>query len=61
MAEPINLNKARKILAKDAARAQAGANRIAFGRTKAQKDAARDEARKARENLDGKKRDPSGA
>lgn len=59
MAEPINLNKARKARAKAADRAAASANRVAFGRTKAEKDSARLEAKRVHEALEGKKRDPS--
>ena len=55
----VNLNKARKARAKAAGRIQASANRVAFGLTKARKDAAGHEAKRARETLDGKKRDPS--
>jgi hypothetical protein len=57
VAEPINFNKARK--ARDAAQAKsrAAANRAAFGRTKAQKDAARLEQDRARRTLDGARRD----
>ena len=37
MAEPINLNRARKAKARAAAEAQAEANRTKFGRTKTEK------------------------
>ena len=39
MAEPINLNKARKAKAKADKAQQASENRVKFGRTKAQKQA----------------------
>ncbi len=55
---PINLNKARKVRAKDEAKAVAAANRVRFGLTGAQKAAqALDADRRARE-LAGKKREP---
>ncbi|MCO4055581.1 MAG: DUF4169 family protein [Bosea sp.] len=38
-AEIINLRKARKAKARDAANAEAQANRVAFGRTKAERSA----------------------
>lgn len=57
MADLINLNKARKQKARAAGEAQAAANRVRFGRTKAEKqrDAAA-EAEAAR-RLDGLKRE----
>ncbi|MBY0285164.1 MAG: DUF4169 family protein [Sphingomonas sp.] len=57
MAEVINLRAARKAKARDAATAGAAANRVAFGRTKAEK--AQAAAQRAREAgaLDGAKRD----
>lgn len=57
MGEVVNLNRARKAKAKLAAGAQAEANRIAFGRTKAEKLAAKVEAECATSLLDGAKRD----
>lgn len=53
MAEVINLCQARKARDRQAAQAQAAANRARFGRTKAEKaaDAAREE--QARRHLDG--------
>ncbi len=56
MAEPINLNKARKAKGKAAARTQAAANRAKFGRPKAETAATRLEAERARRELEGKKR-----
>ena len=54
MAEPISFNKAKK--AREA-RAQARANRVKFGRTKGEKQAARLEAERARRALDQAKRE----
>jgi hypothetical protein len=57
MTTPINLNKARKARAKEAAKVQAVENRAKFGRTKADKatDALKAAQRKAL--LDGAKRE----
>lgn len=57
MAEIVNLNKARKARAKQEAEAQAAANRVRHGRTKAEKanDAQAETRRKAL--LDGAKRE----
>ncbi|WP_082543303.1 DUF4169 family protein [Sphingomonas sp. Leaf339] len=57
MAEIINLRTVRKARAREAASAAADANRIAHGRTKAEKQAARIEAERARRLLDGAKLD----
>ena len=57
MAEPINLNKARKARASAEAKAQATQNRAAFGRTKAQKQVSKLEAERARRALDQAKRE----
>ena len=57
MAEPINLNKARKAKARAAGKAQAAENRVAFGRTKAEKTVSKLEAERARRDLEGKKRE----
>ena len=57
MAEPINLNKARKAKARAAGKAQAAENRVAFGRTKAEKTVSKLEAERARRELEGKKRE----
>jgi hypothetical protein len=57
MAELINLNRARKTKAKDAAKAKAAENRAAFGLTKAQRAAPAAAAKKESRELDGKKRD----
>lgn len=58
MAEPINLNKARKAKARQVAQAQAVENRVQFGRTKAEKTKAAAEAKHLTERLDGAKREP---
>ena len=55
--EIINLNKARKDRAKAEGKAKAAANRAAFGRTKAEKTAARIEAERLKRDLDGAKRE----
>ncbi len=57
MAEIVNLNKLRKARARQQAAAQAAANRVSHGRTKAEK--ARDAAEQAQRRalLDGAKRE----
>lgn len=55
MAEIVNLNRYRKGKAKLEQQRQADANRIAFGRTKAEKQASRREAERQEQDLDGKK------
>ncbi|WP_309092459.1 DUF4169 family protein [Phenylobacterium sp.] len=57
MAEPINLNKARKAREKAQAKAAAAENRVRFGRPKTEKVASKLEAERARRELEGKKRD----
>lgn len=57
MAEPINLNKARKAKARAAGKAQAAENRVRFGQAKSQKTLSRLEAERARRELEGKKRE----
>lgn len=57
MTEPINFNKARKAKAAADAKARAAANRVVFGRTKAEKDAGQLEQDRARRTLDGARRD----
>ncbi len=57
MAEPINLNKARKARAKEGAAATAAENRVRFGRTRAEKDLAKAKADKAVRQIDAGKRD----
>ena len=57
MAEPINLNKARKARARTADKTQAAENRVRFGRSKAEKTVSKLEAERARRLHDDKKRD----
>lgn len=57
MAEPVNLNKARKARAKAGKRAQADANAVKFGRTKAEKARDKAEAEKSRRDIDGHRRE----
>ncbi len=57
MAEPINLNRARKERARAAGKAQAAENRVRFGRTGGQKAADRVEAERSARELDGAKLD----
>ncbi|WP_084397699.1 DUF4169 family protein [Henriciella aquimarina] len=57
MAEPINLNKARKAKARADKAQQASENRAKFGRTKAQKQAEATEQEKLRKAIEAKKRE----
>jgi hypothetical protein len=57
MGEIVNLNRARKAKRREGDQARAGANRAAFGRTKAEKAAARAEADRTVSLLDGAKRE----
>ncbi|MEP3845097.1 MAG: DUF4169 family protein [Paracoccaceae bacterium] len=57
MSTPVNLNKIRKSKARADKRVQADANAISFGRTKSEKDAAREQKLRAVRQLDGKKLD----
>lgn len=57
MAEIINLNQARKARDKAEAKDRAARNRVAHGRTRAEKAAARIEAERAARLLDGAKRE----
>ena len=57
MAQPINLNKARKARDRVKKRAQADENAVKFGRTKAERQAEKARAAKARAALDSHKRD----
>lgn len=57
MADIINLNRTRKARARADKALQADANRIAFGRTKAEKLATQAEAQKAKNTLDGARRE----
>jgi len=58
MAEPINLNRARKSKDRAQAKATASQNRIAFGRPKAETSLAERLRAKAADALDAKKREP---
>jgi hypothetical protein len=57
MAEIVNLNRARKAQKRISEERQAEANRVKFGRTKAEKKNDRTIAQKLDQDLDGKKRD----
>ena len=57
VAEPINLNRAKKARAAADARRQAAENRVRFGRTKAEKTAAKLAAEKAARAHDQAKRE----
>lgn len=54
MAEPVNLNRFRKAKRRAKAQKQAAENRVAFGRTKAERDAERLKTEKAARQLDQK-------
>jgi len=55
MAEIINLRRIRKDKARREREAEAQANRTRFGRTKAEKEADKDSARREQSSFDGKK------
>ncbi|WP_085375717.1 DUF4169 family protein [Magnetospirillum sp. ME-1] len=57
MAEVVNLNKVRKARAKVEAEETARNNRVRFGRTRQEKEAARRQEEKVSRDLDGKKFD----
>jgi hypothetical protein len=57
VAEPINLNKARKARAQADAKRAAAENRVRFGRTKAEKQVSKLEAERTQRELDEKKRE----
>jgi hypothetical protein len=57
VADPINLNRARKDRDKAAAKARAAENRAAFGRTRAEREAEAARAEKAARDLEGKRRE----
>lgn len=59
MTEIVNLKRARKGKARAQKEAAASANRVAFGRTKAEKQGAELEAGAASRKLDGHKREPN--
>jgi phage shock protein A len=58
MAEIINLRQARKQKARAEKEARADENRVAFGRTKAEKNLTKAEQDLARSRLEAHKRDP---
>ncbi len=57
MSTPDNLNKARKARARADKKAKADENAVAFGRTKAQKDADKAQTALGNRKLDGHKRE----
>ncbi len=57
MAQPINLNKARKARAAVEKKTQAAENRVRFGRTKAERQLAEVQEAKARRDLDARRRE----
>ena len=57
MADPINLNHARKAKARVADQARAAENRVKFGRTKAEKLSSKAEAERLARKLDQTRRD----
>ncbi|WP_312594994.1 DUF4169 family protein [Brevundimonas sp.] len=57
MGEVVNLNRARKSRARASQKADAAANRVAYGRTKAEKQAASLDQARASRLLDGNKRE----
>lgn len=57
MAEPVNLNRFRKEKARAERRAEADANAVKFGRSKAQKAREAADAARAKAQLDGNRRD----
>ena len=59
MAEIVNLNRARKARARRASEREADANRIRFGRTRAERAAARDAVSEAERGLDGHRLTPA--
>ncbi len=60
MAEPVNLNRFRKARAKAEVKAKAAENRVAFGRTKAEKALADARREKAARELDAQRRERDG-
>ena len=58
MADIVNLKRARKDKARREHEREAAANRLRFGRTKAQKNADRDSATRSRRALDDKRLEP---
>lgn len=58
MAEPINLNRARKARVRKDAETTAAQNRVKFGRTKAERALAEAREAQATSRLDASKREP---
>lgn len=58
MAEIVNLRTVRKAKARAVKQTETTANRAAFGRTKAEREAATAEAERRARTLDGAKREP---
>jgi hypothetical protein len=58
MADIVNLKRARKDKARREHEREAAANRLRFGRTKAQKSADQDTATRSRRTLDDKRLEP---
>lgn len=58
MTDPVNLNRFRKARAKADDKARAAENRVAFGRTRAEKALVEARREKAARELDAKKREP---
>ena len=59
MNQVVNLRRARKLKQREAAEAEAVANRLAYGKTKAQKKLKQAERKAAEKHLDGHKRTPN--
>jgi len=57
VADPVNLNRARKAKARAADQVRAAENRVRFGRTKAEKLNAKAEAERVARSLDQARRD----
>lgn len=57
MADVISLNKARKVLQRKAAKAQAAENRVRFGQSRPEREKQQKEAERIARELEGKKRD----
>jgi hypothetical protein len=57
MADIVNLNRARKRRARDEAAQRAAENRVRYGRTKEEREAAAREAERAANELEGKRKE----
>lgn len=57
MSDVISLNKARKVLQRKAAKAQAAENRVKFGQTRTEREKQQKEAERIARELEGKKRE----